>query len=77
VTLPGHGTVPGPRLPGQRCEARRTSLICYGIRAFAGGGRDPGGTMGVLYASIACHEGRPPADVIFSHVGCCPQLVPA
>jgi hypothetical protein len=26
--------------------------------------------------AIVCHEGRPPADDIFSHAGCRPQPVP-
>jgi hypothetical protein len=77
VTLPGPGAVSGHVCPVNDAKPGRASLICYGIRAFAGGGRDPGGTMGVLDASIACHEGRPLADVIFPHAGCCPQPVPA
>ena len=40
------------------------------------GGRGPGGTMEVLTLTIACHEGRPPADDIFAY-SCCPQPVPS
>jgi hypothetical protein len=32
--------------------------------------------MEVLTLTIACHEGRPPADDIFAHSGC-PQPVPS
>jgi hypothetical protein len=42
----------------------------------ADGGRGPGGTMEVLTLTIACHEGRPPADDIFAYPGC-PQPVPS
>lgn len=36
----------------------------------AGDGRGPGGTMEVPTLTIACHEGRPPADDIFAYPGC-------
>jgi len=36
----------------------------------AGGGQGPGGTMEVPTLTIACHEGRPPADDIFAYSGC-------
>ena len=41
-----------------------------------GGGQGPGGTMEVPTLTIACHEGRPPADDIFLHDSCS-QPVPA
>ena len=42
----------------------------------AGGGRARAERWKFSTLTIACHEGRPPADDIFAHTGC-PQPVPA
>jgi hypothetical protein len=66
--------------PGTR-KSRNEAVTCGVVAAgdvpgvSASGGQGPGGTMEVLTLTIACHEGRPPADDIFAYPGC-PQPVP-
>ena len=63
-------------------QSRNEAVICGVVAAgdvpgvSGSGGQGPGGTMEVLTLTIACHEGRPPADAIFAYPGC-PQPVPS
>jgi hypothetical protein len=73
----GAGFAPGTR---QSRDVRlRPGVVTTGdvSGVSAGGGGGPGETMEVPTLTVVCHEGRPPADAIFSHAGCCPQPVPS